>query len=559
MSESPESIVLVGLPGSGKSAVGRCLAERLGRAFVDTDELVHRRTGRHPAELIEAGGEAALRAFELDAVREARALPGAVIATGGGTVLEPLARWALWDEAKVIRLDAPDDRLLGRLAADPVQRPLLRGDAPVALAKLREERAPFYRAADLTVDATADVAAVTKLVEEGVRDIARKAAGSQAAGHGAGAAPPRTRRLFDAKQLRGHPMGPTHARIVLGRDLDKAAISAIIEDVSTGIPVVVADERAAAALPQLMAALPRERLLTVRGGERGKRLRSVERLLEAAAAAGAERGDAWLCLGGGTTTDLGGTAAALYHRGAPLIHVPTTWLGQADAALGGKVAVDLARAKNSAGAFWPPVAVIADVASLRTLPRARLLDGMAESLKAALIGDPALWRLIGERGPAAVRTRDPDEAARYAVVERSVRVKLGIAARDPYESGERRTLNLGHTLGHALEIESGYRLPHGQAVVLGIRAVTAIAEGRGAESDLSHRIDARLTDLGFALHRRFDASAVRQALQGDKKRRQGRQRWILPMAVGRVVEVDDVSDAELDRALMRIAPREETR
>jgi 3-dehydroquinate synthetase len=205
------------------------------------------------------------------------------------------------------------------------------------------------------------------------------------------------------------------------------------------------------------------------------------------------------------------------------------------------------------------VAVIADVASLRTLPRARLLDGMAESLKAALIGDPALWRLIGERGPAAVRTRDPDEAARYAVVERSVRVKLGIAARDPYESGERRTLNLGHTLGHALEIESGYRLPHGQAVVLGIRAVTAIAEGRGAESDLSHRIDARLTDLGFALHRRFDASAVRQALQGDKKRRQGRQRWILPMAVGRVVEVDDVSDAELDRALMRIAPREETR
>ena len=321
----------------------------------------------------------------------------------------------------------------------------------------------------------------------------------------------------------------------------------------------MADERAAAALPGLMAALPRERLLTVRGGERGKRLRSVERLLEAAADLGAERGDAWICVGGGTTTDLGGTAAALYHRGAPLIHVPTTWLGQADAALGGKVAVDLARSKNAVGAFWPPVAVIADVASLRTLPRPRLLDGMAESLKAALIGDPVLWRLIEDRGTAALRPRDPDEAARYAIVERSVRVKLGIVARDPYESGERRTLNLGHTLGHALEIESGYRLPHGQAVVLGIRAVAAIAESRGAEPDLADRIDTLLTSLGFSLHRRFDPQAVRQALQGDKKRRLGRQRWILPMAVGRTVEVDDVSDAELDRALTRITPTKDAR
>lgn len=538
MSESVRSIALIGLPGSGKSAAGLCLAERLGRSFVDTDELVRSRTGLHPSELIEARGEAAFRALELNAVTDACAVPGAVIATGGGTVLDPLARWALWDVATVIRLDASDDRLLARLSEDPVPRPLLRGDGPRALADLRAERAPFYRAADLTVDAAGDVAAVTTLMEEALRD----------------AGPVRARRLFDAEQPRGHPMGPTHARIVMGRDLDKAALSVIIQDVSTGSPVVVADERAAAALPALMAALPGERLLTVRGGERGKRLRAVERLLEAAAAAGAERGDAWICLGGGTVTDLGGTAAALYHRGAPLIQVPTTWLGQADAALGGKVAVDLARAKNAAGAFWPPVAVIADVASLRTLPRPRLLDGMAESLKAALIGDPVLWRLIEDGGAAALRTQRPDEAARYAIVERSVRVKLGIVARDPYESGERRTLNLGHTLGHALEIESGYRLPHGPAVALGIRAVAAIAEERGAEPGLSDRIDALLATLGFALHRGFDTSVVRQALYGDKKRRQGRQRWILPMAVGRVEEVDDVSDAELDRALRRITP-----
>jgi shikimate kinase/3-dehydroquinate synthase len=541
-----ESIALVGLPGSGKSAVGQCLAERLDRVFVDTDVLVHRRNGQQPAEIIEADGEARFRALELEAVREACAVPGAVIATGGGTIVDPLARWALWDLATTVWLDAPDDLLLGRLAADPVVRPLLRGDARRALADLRAERSPFYRAADIKVEATGDVAAVTTLVAGALNGaIARDA--------------PRARRLFDAEVPRGHPMGPAHARIVLGRDMDESVISGLIEDVSTGVPVVVADERAAAALPQLMAALPGERLLTVRGGERGKRLRSVERLLEGAASFGAERGDAWICVGGGTTTDLGGTAAALYHRGAPLIHVPTTWLGQADAALGGKVAVDLARAKNAAGAFWPPVAVLADVASLRTLPKPRLLDGMAESLKAALIGDVALWQLIEERGAAALRTRGSDEAARYAILERSVRVKLRIVGNDPYESGERRTLNLGHTLGHALEIESGYRLPHGQAVVLGIRAVAAIAEGRGAEPDLADRIDTLLTTLGFSLHRRFDPQAVRQALQGDKKRRQGRQRWILPTAVGRTEEVDDVSEAELDGALARITLKEDAR
>ncbi len=151
-----------------------------------------------------------------------------------------------------------------------------------------------------------------------------------------------------------------------------------------------------------MAALPGERQLRITAGERGKRMRSVERLLEAAAGLRAERGDAWIAVGGGTTGDLVGTAAALYLRGVPLIGVPTTWLAQADSAIGGKVAVDLAAAKNAAGAFWPPVSVIGDVAALRTLPRQLLLDGLAEVLKAAIIGDPWLWALLETRGEAAL-------------------------------------------------------------------------------------------------------------------------------------------------------------
>ncbi|MFN8519925.1 MAG: 3-dehydroquinate synthase family protein [Chloroflexota bacterium] len=266
-----------------------------------------------------------------------------------------------------------------------------------------------------------------------------------------------------------------------GRELGLVA-GELVAPHTSGEPVVVADEQVARALPGLVAGLPGTRRLTMEAGERAKRLPAVERLLESASALRAERGDAWVAVGGGTTGDLVGTAAALYLRGAPLVQLPTTWLALSDSALGGKVAVDLSGAKNAAGAFWPPVGVIGDVSTLRTLPVPLLRDGLAEVVKSAVIGDPWLWELLERRGPAALGTDDggtPDEAARYAMVERSMRLKLGVVDRDPFERGERRTLNLGHTLGHALEIESDYTLPHGQAVVLGLRAVTAIAEGRG--------------------------------------------------------------------------------
>ncbi|MFV2064636.1 MAG: 3-dehydroquinate synthase family protein, partial [Chloroflexota bacterium] len=390
-------------------------------------------------------------------------------------------------------------------------------------------RAPFYRAADARIDAAAAIDAVADAVI--------------AAAEGRSSS---SRRLFDAEVRRDHPMGPRQARVVLGSDLDAAALGSILAPTSSGTPVVVADRRAAAALPSLMAALPARRQQLIAAGERQKRLRTVERLLDAASQVGAERGDAWIGVGGGTTTDMVGAAAALYLRGVPFVALPTTWLGMTDAAIGGKVGVDLSAAKNAAGAFWPPVAIVADVTSLRTLPRARRLDGMAESLKSGLIGDPALWRLIETRGRAALRH---DEAARYAAIDRSVQLKLGVVERDPFESGERRNLNLGHTLGHALEIESGYRLPHGQAVVLGLRAVAAMAQGRGAEPGLDEHIDSVVSSLGYRLRRDFDPVALKAALSSDKKRHKGRQRWILPMSVGRVSEVDDISDAELDAAI----------
>jgi 3-dehydroquinate synthetase len=219
----------------------------------------------------------------------------------------------------------------------------------------------------------------------------------------------------------------------------------------------------------------------------------------------------------------------------------------ADSAIGGKAAVDLAEAKNAVGAFWPAWAMIGDVESLRVLPRDRLRDGMAECLKCGLIGDPELWSLVETRGLAALN--GDDEAARYAILERAARLKLAIIDEDPYEHGVRRVLNLGHTVGHALEVESHFRLAHGDAVALGLRAVARIASRRGADPALAERLDTVLSELGFPLTRRFDPAAVKAAMRGDKKRDRGVIRWILPMAVGRIREVSDVTDSELDAAL----------
>ncbi len=508
-------IVLVGMPGSGKSTVGRMVAARLGRRFVDTDALFERRHGTPVPAYLRENGEPAFRVAEADAVAEACSIPGAVIAAGGGAALDPLNRWSLWHHGLVVWLDLAPDALVERLRADGTPRPTFEPYDAAHLATVLGDRLPVYRAADLRVDA---IRPAERLADE---ILARRSV-------------PAGRRLLDAEVARHHPIGPERSRVVLGTELPLATLA------PGGVAVV---DRRAPLRPAARATLE------VVAGERTKRLRHLERLLGWLAERRVERDEALLAVGGGTVGDLAGTAAALYNRGLPLVQVPTTWLAQADSSIGGKVAVDLPQAKNSVGAFWPPVTVLTDVAALRTLPPRLRRDGMAETVKAALIGDPALWRLLEDRGRAALHD---DEAARMAMIERSVRLKLAVCERDPFERNERRTLNLGHTIGHALEVASGYRLAHGSAVAFGMRAVAAIAAGRGGDPELPARLDGLLADLGFRLRLAFDPRTVRDAMATDKKRRDGRQRWILPVAVGTVAEVADVTDAELRRALRAI-------
>ncbi|OKL53893.1 hypothetical protein BSZ39_07040 [Bowdeniella nasicola] len=533
------SVILVGMPGVGKTTVGTELASRLDLPFRDLDRIfedVHRIS---PAEYIRTRGEDAFRVKEAELISRAVAGESAVIATGGGVVVDPVARWQLWNAGTIVWLDAPDHVLRNRFSADPDLRPLTQ--SAEQLAERRAQRLPYYRAADIHVDSTAQKERLATQIIDELRAREKIAVAE------------RGRLLFKMETRRDHPMGPREATIAFADHLPATWLRSLIEEYSAGVPIVAADRNPAAGHPDLMSILPSERVYLMTAGEQNKRLASVESLLEFAAERRAERKDAWIALGGGTTGDLVGTAAALYQRGAPLIQMPTTWLAMADAAIGGKVAVDLSAAKNSAGAFWPPVAVIANTATLSTLPRDLLLDGMGETLKSGVIGDPWLFDLVERRGSAALDTDAPDLAARYAMIERSALLKIGVVERDPFEEGERRNLNLGHTIGHALEIESGYRLPHGRAVILGLRAVAAIARRRGADPAVAQRIEETAAELGFELTRRFDPAVVKDVLKSDKKSHRGAITWVLPMDIGEVVQVNDVTEAEIDAALAEIA------
>ncbi len=211
MASMPETITLVGLSGSGKSSVGRTVAAALGRPFVDLDQRISAVAGGSPATIIGRDGEARFREIEAAEVRKAVAVPGAVIATGGGAVIDPLSRWALWDAGQAVWLDAPDVQLAARLRRSDEQRPLVAGDTEAALARLRAAREPFYAAADVRIESKGSAKTVAAAVIEAV-------SGPR----------PHARRLFDARVRRDHQMGPRVSHMVYGRDLDVAMLEPII-------------------------------------------------------------------------------------------------------------------------------------------------------------------------------------------------------------------------------------------------------------------------------------------------------------------------------------------
>ncbi len=324
-----DGIVLTGLPGSGKTTVGRLVAERLGRQLIDIDCEVERVSGSHPAQILARDGEARLRELERTAVANAVTTRGAIIATGGGTVLDPLNRWQLMEHGFRVRLDASIDQLAARLRADTTTpRPLLGGDLEAGLARTAQTRSPVYAAVDDVVDASGSADSIADAV------IAAHAS------HHSGWRP-----LLDMEFERHHPMGPPNGRLLMGRGLNRDILEV------GGNPAFVVDRRA----PSIGDT--GSRTYEMEGGEQVKTMAELERLLGWLSGIHMERSDPLVVIGGGTVGDLGGLAAALHRRGVPLVNVPTTWLAQADSAIGGKVAIDL---PDSQERRWHVLAGVAD-------------------------------------------------------------------------------------------------------------------------------------------------------------------------------------------------------
>lgn len=287
-------------------------------------------------------------------------------------------------------------------------------------------------------------------------------------------------------------------------------------------------------------------------GERHKTRETKSAIEDRLLAAGADRRTVLVALGGGVTGDLTGFVAATWHRGIAYVQAPTSLLAMVDAAIGGKSSVDLPGGKNLVGAFHQPAGVYADLSVLATLPRQELAAGFAEAVKAAVVADARLFGSI-ERQRPALAAGDP--GALETIVGPALRIKAGIVARDERDLGPRKALNFGHTVAHALEAASGYAIPHGRAVAIGMVVESGIAcDATGFPRRDADRVATLLGELGIdaAWPEGIEVRAVRDAMGRDKKNIGGAVRFALPARIGRMPPGPDVT-VEIEEGRLRSA------
>lgn len=347
-------------------------------------------------------------------------------------------------------------------------------------------------------------------------------------------------------------LGERSYSVHVGRDL-LADASLLASALAGGRVLVVTNETVAPLyLDRVTAALAGRQpdTLVLPDGEAYKTLDTASRILDRLAAGGCRRDATLVALGGGVIGDLTGFAAACYMRGIALVQLPTTLLGQVDASVGGKTGVNHPSGKNLIGAFHQPRAVLADVATLDTLPDREYRAGLAEVVKAAMIADSGFFEWL-ERHRDELNRRD--DGALLTAITRAVEIKADIVAGDERESGRRTLLNLGHTFGHALETTTGYRRwLHGEAVAIGLVLAARLAArlGRG-DGSLAGRASSLLEGLGLptAMPGDLEAGALLAAMGLDKKAAAGGLRLVLPEALGCAVVADHVPEAEIQAVL----------
>lgn len=561
--EGLKRVVLIGFSATGKSILAPFVADRLGWVAVDLDAEIERAAGRTIPGIFEQEGEAGFRARERAAVRATAARDGLVIATGGGVWLDSENRAALAESGFVVTLEARAATILARYAeteqGTTEVRPLLAGADPRRRVEtLKAQRQPFYALTDLTVHT--DEVEIGEAVDEIVEGVMRGAARALSSDarlremrRGPGVDPPPVSDfgphvgcVVDAGSAR-YPVYCSWGLLSEAGDIfDRLGLRGRVFLIADQ---AVLESHGAVARGALVRSGRTVESYAVPSGEASKSLESLARLYEWMSSHRAERGDTVLALGGGVTTDLAGTVAATYLRGMPMVHAPTTVLGMVDAAIGGKVAIDLPSGKNLVGAFYQPRAVLADAATLATLPRRELQSGFAEVIKHGFIRDPEMLDQLERDAeilldPAAAMTDAPRRELLVQTIVRNQAIKAAVVSADERESDLRAILNYGHTLGHAIEAVTGYSaVLHGEAVAMGMVAVAEMGCAMGLIDEalvMRHRTLLQRFGLPTRSPGGLKRSALIEAMSRDKKVVGGKQTWILLESVGAPIVRNDV-------------------
>ncbi len=287
-------------------------------------------------------------------------------------------------------------------------------------------------------------------------------------------------------------------------------------------------------------------------GEQNKNMEAILGICGACIENGLDRKSMIIALGGGVAGDMAGFAAAIYMRGIRFVQIPTTLLSQSDSSVGGKTGVDLMGSKNILGAFHQPSLVYINVSTLKTLPEREFVSGMGEVIKHGIIRDAEFYRFLKENSD---KVRSLDTEVLMEMAKRNCGIKAAVVECDEKENGLRAILNFGHTAGHAVESALGFELTHGECVGLGMEAAFYIAVKRGtADAETLRDVEAVLAEYGFALKAKLPpAEKIYSFMQKDKKKSEGKLKFVLPVRIGEVMQTSDVSEAEIFGAIEYIS------
>jgi len=529
------SIVLIGLMGAGKTAIGKRLAAQLGLPFYDADQEIERAAGVSVAEIFAKHGEAHFRAGEKRVIQRLLANGRIVLAPGGGAFMDPETRATIRDRAISVWLRCPLPILLQRVQGR-THRPLLNAGNPAEiLRRLSEERSPLYAQADIIVEGSEDPPHVTtnKVVTA----------------------------LTNHRAPRRVPVQLSQSRydVIIGGHLLTRAGAHIGPVLPQPRCVIVTDETVAALhLARLENSLDEVGVshssITVTSGEASKSLKTWQNLVETLLDRKVDRHTTVIALGGGVIGDLAGFAAAATLRGLPFIQIPTTLLSQVDSSVGGKTGINSPHGKNLIGAFHQPNLVLADTGVLETLPARERRAGYAEIVKAGLIADAALYDWCEMHAAAML---NGDAALLAVAVEKAVTFKAQVVGDDERETkpnNGRALLNLGHTFAHALEAETGYGqgLLHGEAVATGLVLATQLSATLGlCPPEDPSRVAAHLESLGLPSKiAGLPAERLLGHMKQDKKMRGGKLTFVLTRGIGKAFTSDDVPEDAVRATLL---------